>query len=260
MRVRFLLQGRGALELTLEPGATVGAVRASLSAQLPAPADSLVFVHLGRTLGDDDSLSALKLDVRPYVFVGLEGAGDLAGDAARFDALFRSIPAPKVVKYRARLDANPHALRAVALKVCRGDTALAGALANAPEPFLKHIGVDPSLFRYRSILRDEDEGEPPYPPPPPAGDDHAFDAYPVNVVADGWGAHAPADGQAPLPERAPDAGAAQIVLAPHDLENLRRLAELGLPVEAALRLYLRFDRNLEAAARAGLLVMALSGH
>jgi hypothetical protein len=259
MDVRFLLQGRGSLELPLDPATTIRDLKPTLSEKASVPVESLVFLHLGRVLGDDDALSSLKLDVRPYIFVGFEGLNDLSDQTAQFSALFGSIPAPKVIKYRGRLNDNPHTIKAIALKVCRGDTALADRLVAAPDAFLQHIGVDQSLFRYRLILRDEEETEPPYPPPPPPEEDHTFDSYPVNVMADDWSAHRPAEEQPELPDRAAQQEETRLVLTARDIDNLRRLGEIGLPLEAALPLYLRFDRDLEATARAGLLMMALGG-
>jgi hypothetical protein len=258
MDVRFLLQSGGAVTLKLDPNITVKDTKTILSDQISRPTDRFVLIHLGRILSDSDLLSSLRFDLRPYVYVGAEPQG-VTDDESTLDSLFKSLPAPKLVKYRAQLEANPHALSGIAKKVCRGDTALAERLSAAPERFLLHLGMDVSLFTYRSILRDDEDQEPPIAALTIPEDDRAFESYPCNIVADDCSEHHPAERQPNLPARRsePLETRESVVLSALDVAALRELTQLGVPLERALALYVRLGKNLQATVQACLLMSVL---
>jgi hypothetical protein len=257
MNIRFLLQSGGSLNLKLDANITVKDIKTILSQKTSRPSESLVLVHLGQILADDNPLSSLKFDLRSYIFVGGQPPDAPQDEDSVFETLFTSLPAPKVLKYRLRLEANPHALKAIAEKVCRGDTALAERLVASPERFLQHLGINVSLFTYRSILRDEDDKEPARPPLPPPEEDHLFDSYPCNIVADDYSEHHPSEEQPELPARGSGGGGGEGTsheLTMTDIAALTQLALLGIPIERALPLYLQLGRNMQATYRAFLLM------
>jgi hypothetical protein len=251
MQVRFLVQGGASQLLTVPDDCTVSAAKELLATSASIPSDSLLLVHRATTLADDIRLSTLDLTARPYIFVGTQSEVPEREDPAFFADLFAQIPAPKALKYRLRLERNPHLLKSVVSKICRHDPDLIERLLNHRDLLLQFLKINIQEFVYRSVLRvdeptDDQQAEI---APPNADDGHTFDAYPENFVTADFSGHVPADKQPELPdESAPDDedGSSSIELTDADVDAIRRLCRLGLSPEYALRLYLKFGRSEEA--------------
>jgi hypothetical protein len=250
MQVRFLVQGGVSQLLTVPDDCTVSAAKGLLAQSASIPADSLLLLHRGHILPGDTRLSTLDLSARPYIFVGTQSEAPERDDEAFFADLFGQIPAPKALKYRLRLERNPQLLKSVISKICRHDPDLTERVLNRRELLLQFLKINVQEFIYRSVLHvgdptDEQAAEI---APPNADDDHTFDGYPENVIADDLSGHVPADQQPELPdESAPDQddGGTKIELTQDDVQAIARLCRLGLSPENALMLYIKFGRSEE---------------
>jgi hypothetical protein len=128
-------------------------------------------------------------------------------------------------------------------KLARNDRSLYERLEQCAEEIVNFFGLDYENFTIRRILKIDDSSEAPakrQPPPPPPPADDRFDRYLVNLLANDFSSHRPADEQPDLEVDAPGAAADGVAA-------LQRLMRLGLDDEAAARLLAHTNGDVDQA-------------